>query len=241
MKRIFILMLLLSTLSAFPAKVTRSMGTAHNLKQNLTAVVAPGTSDDSTAGYAVGSTWVDISGDKSYMCVDDTAAAAVWKDTSASGGADADAIHDNVAAEISAITEKTVPVAADLLLIEDSAAANAKKRIQIGNLPGPIPDTVQTTDGTATTIKTFTAGTDFNDDDVVMVEMDCQSNISDGSKGAVYLLRAGYRKDGAATTVQIGADDFLSTIADTPQAYSLQTALSGSNILTGSGYWVVKG
>lgn len=49
---------------------------------------------------------------------------------------DADAIHDNVAAEISAITEKGTPVSADLLIIEDSAASNAKKRVQIGNLPG---------------------------------------------------------------------------------------------------------
>lgn len=49
-------------------------------------------------------------------------------------GIDSTAIHDNVAAEISAITEKTTPVAADLLVIEDSAAANAKKKVQIGNL-----------------------------------------------------------------------------------------------------------
>ena len=38
------------------------------------------------------------------------------------------------AAEISAITEKTTPVSADLLLIEDSADTNNKKRLQIGNL-----------------------------------------------------------------------------------------------------------
>lgn len=50
-------------------------------------------------------------------------------------GADSTAIHDNVSAEISAITEKTTPVSADLLVIEDSAASNAKKRVQIGNLP----------------------------------------------------------------------------------------------------------
>ena len=51
-------------------------------------------------------------------------------------GADGTAIHDNVGAEISVITEKTTPVSADLLIIEDSAASNAKKRVQIGNLPG---------------------------------------------------------------------------------------------------------
>ena len=53
-------------------------------------------------------------------------------------GTDTTAIHDNVAAEISAVTEKTTPVAADLLVIEDSAASNAKKRLQIGNLPNTI-------------------------------------------------------------------------------------------------------
>lgn len=40
------------------------------------------------------------------------------------------------AAEFSAITEKTTPVSADLILIEDSAASNAKKKVQISNLPG---------------------------------------------------------------------------------------------------------
>lgn len=49
---------------------------------------------------------------------------------------DSDAIHDNVAGEIAAITEKVTPVDADLIVIEDSAAANVKKRVQIGNLPG---------------------------------------------------------------------------------------------------------
>lgn len=48
---------------------------------------------------------------------------------------DANAIHDNVAAEISAVALKGTPVSGDLLLIEDSAAGNAKKRITIGSLP----------------------------------------------------------------------------------------------------------
>jgi len=52
-----------------------------------------------------------------------------------SSGVDNDAIHDNVAGEIAAITEKVSPVSGDLLVIEDSGAANVKKRVQIGNLP----------------------------------------------------------------------------------------------------------
>ena len=51
------------------------------------------------------------------------------------GGLDATALHKATSAEISAMTEKTVPVSADLLVIEDSAASNAKKKVQIGNFP----------------------------------------------------------------------------------------------------------
>jgi hypothetical protein len=46
------------------------------------------------------------------------------------------AIHKSTSAEISTITEKTTPVDNDLLLIEDSAASNAKKKVKIVNLPG---------------------------------------------------------------------------------------------------------
>lgn len=61
----------------------------------------------------------------------------MYETAGAAGGVtDDDAIHDNVASEISAITEKVTPVSADLLIIEDSAAANVKKKVQVGNLPG---------------------------------------------------------------------------------------------------------
>lgn len=49
-------------------------------------------------------------------------------------GTDANAIHVNVAAEISALTSKALPAAADLLVIEDSAASNAKKKIRLDAL-----------------------------------------------------------------------------------------------------------
>lgn len=50
-------------------------------------------------------------------------------------GTDATAIHDNVAGEIAAITSKATPVASDLIVIEDAAAGNAKKRATVGSLP----------------------------------------------------------------------------------------------------------
>lgn len=50
------------------------------------------------------------------------------------GGADGDAIHDNVSGEIAAITGKTTPVDADVTLIEDSADSNSKKKLTWANL-----------------------------------------------------------------------------------------------------------
>lgn len=49
-------------------------------------------------------------------------------------GADTTAIHDDTAGEISAIAAKASPVAADFFVIEDSAAANAKKSITMGDI-----------------------------------------------------------------------------------------------------------
>jgi len=60
---------------------------------------------------------------------------ATMPDKDVTLGTDADAIHDNVAAEISAVTEKTEPIAADKFLLEDSEDSNNKKMAQIGNLP----------------------------------------------------------------------------------------------------------
>ena len=51
------------------------------------------------------------------------------------GTTDTNAIHDNVAAEISVITEKWTPVIWDMIIIEDSADANNKKMVQVWNLP----------------------------------------------------------------------------------------------------------
>lgn len=55
--------------------------TAH--KSNLAAGVAPGATDDSAAGYSVGSRWIDTTADKEYVCLDATASAAVWTETTA--------------------------------------------------------------------------------------------------------------------------------------------------------------
>jgi hypothetical protein len=47
-----------------------------------------------------------------------------------------DAQLKRAAGDTNSFTEKTTPIAADLVLIEDSAATNAKKKVQLGNIPG---------------------------------------------------------------------------------------------------------
>lgn len=48
-------------------------------KHNLAASTAPTATDDSAAGFGVGSQWLDTVGDKIWFCTDATAGAAVWK------------------------------------------------------------------------------------------------------------------------------------------------------------------
>tara|TARA_Y100000034_G_scaffold37602_3_gene46237 strand:+ start:14408 stop:15694 length:1287 start_codon:yes stop_codon:yes gene_type:complete len=55
-------------------------------KSNRSASVAPVATDDSGSGYAVGSRWFDTTADKEYVCLDATATAAVWTETTQGGG-----------------------------------------------------------------------------------------------------------------------------------------------------------
>jgi hypothetical protein len=61
---------------------------------------------------------------------------------------DPDAVHDNASGEIAAVTAKATPVVGDLLLIEDSEASNAKKRITLGDLPHGVERVIFTSSGT---------------------------------------------------------------------------------------------
>ena len=76
-----------------PHSVTKAqigLGNVNNLKSKLDAAVGPTANDDSTQGYAVGSLWINVNTDKTYLCVDSTAAAAVWRRTDISSTSDVD-------------------------------------------------------------------------------------------------------------------------------------------------------
>lgn len=45
------------------------------------ATSAPAVTNDIDEGYQVSSRWIDVTADKEYVCVDNTAGAAVWKQT----------------------------------------------------------------------------------------------------------------------------------------------------------------
>jgi hypothetical protein len=55
------------------------------LLNNWTATIAPAITDDSGAGYAVGSEWIDVTANKSYKLVDASVGAAVWIETTGGG------------------------------------------------------------------------------------------------------------------------------------------------------------
>ena len=60
-----------------------SSGLQRLKKSKLDAVADPTTLDDSGAGYAVGSRWVNTASGKVWECVDSSPLAAVWKDLTA--------------------------------------------------------------------------------------------------------------------------------------------------------------
>lgn len=52
----------------------------------LNGTAAPTVNDDSGDGYSIGSRWYDLTNDKEYVLLDSTVGAAVWVETTATGG-----------------------------------------------------------------------------------------------------------------------------------------------------------
>jgi len=86
---------------------------------------------------------VDIIRDEDNMASDDPNALSTQQSikayidaiTPGGAGTDTTAIHDNIDGEIDGVAVKAAPTALDLLLIEDVADGDAKKKIQIGTIP----------------------------------------------------------------------------------------------------------
>ena len=83
------------------------------LKDNTGASTNPGASDDSTGGYAVGSIWVNTTSNEAFVCVDATAAAAIWTSVTAAGGGGLPVADTTAVVKGSADATKLVRIEAD--------------------------------------------------------------------------------------------------------------------------------
>jgi hypothetical protein len=176
----------------------------------------------------------DATGQQEYREVYYKNTTRFWvPDTVAGGGpgSDTTAIHEDVDAEISTVAEKTVPIGADLILIEDSAASNAKKRVQITNLP-VVADADAIHDNVDAEISAIAAKGTPTASDFLLIEdaadTDAKKRITIGdlpgggsspltTKGDVY----GY--DSADARIPVGANDQVLT-ADSAQTLGVKWA-----------------
>lgn len=80
------------------------------------ATIPPGATNDSTEGYSVGSSWIDVSGGNAYTCIDATEGAAVWNLTGDSGIDPAELALLNGALPATVVASKAAIYGADSML-----------------------------------------------------------------------------------------------------------------------------
>tara|TARA_R100001440_G_scaffold23689_1_gene38568 strand:+ start:259 stop:1143 length:885 start_codon:yes stop_codon:yes gene_type:complete len=136
-------------------------------------------------------------------------------DVSSGGGSgtDANAVHVNVGGEIDGITAKGTPTSSDILLIEDAADSNNKKKITIGNLPA-------TSDANAVHVNTpneitlITEKTSIANDDEFIIEDSADSgNKKSIKRKAVFNPIVSSTASTATLTVDADSTDFAAITA----------------------------
>ena len=121
------------------------------LKHNLAGTVAPTANEDSVDGYAVGSNWYDTTNDKAYVCLDATAAAAVWTETTAGAAGGITAVLDDTAPQLGGMLDVNGQAIGDgtLELLTFTETALAENNVNITNAIGgqaPLIEAVGSTD-----------------------------------------------------------------------------------------------
>jgi hypothetical protein len=145
------------------------------------------------------------------------------------GGSDSDAIHKSISAEISTLTAKTTPVVGDLLLIEDSAASNAKKKVSITNLKTPLESVLNLANLQGTL-------TDAQVPDSITVNV---ANSGDSAtaffpSGQIERARGGTGADTSAYGNGLIGSNASNVTVDVDTMGELETALGGVN---GAGFY----
>ena len=152
-----------------------------------------------------------------YLLIEDAAASDAKKSITLGdfpSGVDPTAIHDDTSAEISAITEKTTAVGADVFVIEDSAASNAKKRLSYTNLGKVVTYENLNTNGDVGTGSTQVSQGDHTHDGRYYTESEIDTTLADyvpltfvGTTGGLTLSKSETTANITATaTVDIDVD-----------------------------------
>lgn len=141
-------------------------------------------------------------------------------------GGDATAIHVDVAGEIAGIAAKATPVNADLVVIEDSAAANAKKSATLGSLP--YYNKVTSGEIAATALKAAPVAADtllINDS----AAADALASVTIGSLPVA-------QAQVSSTVVQVASDGAAAILNTTGGIQLANTAVGSKAITTTSSY-----
>jgi len=164
-----------------------------------------------------------------------------------------DAIHDNVAGEIADISAKSPAAETDLLLIEDSADSNNKKKITIADIL--ITETYQTADsvtdnigaqtpvGSITDTQTALDGNEYNmpeNNSNPALDVDFEFSSVDRIRGIVFNARY---QGSASHYMQVSIYDYASAVrrelmnVSTTDSNNYRTVLipDGTNFIDGSG------
>jgi hypothetical protein len=127
--------------------------------------------------------------------------------------------------DIAGLTEKPTPIAGDWLLVEDSAAANIKKKVQVGNLPaGGGGLSVEQATGTSVAVATgFTEMLSINvsSQDILIVAATITRTAGDATTVSAELYR-----DGAGTDLIMGffGEPFTGVVANPGPTYGPRLA-----------------
>lgn len=188
-------------------------------KSNLGASVAPTAGDDSGDGYSVGSTWIDTTNDKGYVCVDATVAAAVWKEVTGAGSGILESILDakgDIIAASGVDTAVRVGVGADgQVLTADAAEATGLKWAAAAAAVGAIWTMVKNSDQTLTASTTNT------------VAFEAAGIDSGGS--VIDLANDKFETPATGLYLAIAAWPWGSTV---PGAYELSVMVGGAHLWT---------